>query len=448
MDRGAGARGEVDTQGGRSGTAGSPRAGPVAHPRRRRRRRGLRRTVRRPGAHGAGTACRVIRDKAQAEEVTQDVMVEVWRTADRFRPARGAARNWVLTLAHRRAVDRVRSVAAGRARELRAAVREQERSFDTVAEEVETREEQRVVFRRLAHLTRELRLPLVLAYYEGLTYAEVAEALSMPAGTVKSRMRQGLRRLHDCMEAGCEPHRRPPPRCRRVRAARAAGRGGSRLRGAPGRLRALPCGGRSAVRGSRRDGGGRDERALGGPAPPGARPDRGRTSGRPGSAEARRRPQRGLQLALAASVAAAAALGGVAWWQSSEADNAREQSRRGARRVPAARRCPDRPRRHDPPPRSSRTAGRRAWSPPGRRTGPRCSRRGCRRSPTTGSTSSGTPDRGSSGRPDCCPQRTEVMRMSWTGALGGATAVCLTVEPAGGSRQPTTRPVGVISVPA
>ncbi len=85
---------------------------------------------------------------------------------------------------------------------LRAAVREQERSFDTVAEEVETREEQRVVFRCLAHLTRELRLPLVLAYYEGLTYAEVAEALSMPAGTVKSRMRQGLRRLHDCMEAG------------------------------------------------------------------------------------------------------------------------------------------------------------------------------------------------------------------------------------------------------
>lgn len=149
-----------------------------------------------------GLACRVVRDKAQAEEVTQDVMVEVWRTAERFHPRRGAARSWVLTLAHRRAVDRVRSVAAGRARELRAAVREQERSFDTVAEEVEVREEQRVVFRCLAGLDHELRLPLVLAYYEGLTYAEVAEALSTPAGTIKSRMRQGLQRLHDCLEAG------------------------------------------------------------------------------------------------------------------------------------------------------------------------------------------------------------------------------------------------------
>ncbi|MFB7930785.1 MULTISPECIES: ECF RNA polymerase sigma factor SigK [Streptomyces] len=202
MDRGAGAQREGDTQGGRTAAADDP---------------GLDRLLVRAAdgdeeafaelydalAHTVlGLATRVIRDKAQAEEVTQDVMVEVWRTADRFRPARGAARNWVLTLAHRRAVDRVRSVAAGRARELRAAVREQERSFDTVAEEVETREEQRVVFRCLTELTRELRLPLVLAYYEGLTYAEVAEALSMPAGTVKSRMRQGLRRLHDCMEAG------------------------------------------------------------------------------------------------------------------------------------------------------------------------------------------------------------------------------------------------------
>ncbi|MFD5335876.1 ECF RNA polymerase sigma factor SigK [Streptomyces hawaiiensis] len=202
MDRGTGARREGDTQGRRGESPDDPRLDQLL--------------VRAAGgdeqafaglydalAHTVmGLACRVVRDEAQAEEVTQDVMVEVWRTADRFRPARGAARNWVLTLAHRRAVDRVRSVAAGRARELRAAVREQERAFDIVAEEVEVREEQRVVFRCLAQLARELRLPLVLAYYEGLTYAEVAEALSTPAGTIKSRMRQGLQRLHDCMEAG------------------------------------------------------------------------------------------------------------------------------------------------------------------------------------------------------------------------------------------------------
>ncbi|MGW3867641.1 sigma factor, partial [Streptomyces sp. NPDC005047] len=66
-----------------------------------------------------GLAFRILRDEAQAEEVTQDVMVEVWRTAGRFRPERGAAKSWVLTLTHRRAVDRVRSAAAGRARELR-----------------------------------------------------------------------------------------------------------------------------------------------------------------------------------------------------------------------------------------------------------------------------------------------------------------------------------------
>ncbi|MFE6636051.1 ECF RNA polymerase sigma factor SigK [Streptomyces tendae] len=148
-----------------------------------------------------GLAFRVLRDQAQAEEVTQDVMVEVWRTADRFRPGRGTARNWVLTLAHRRAVDRVRSVTAGRARELLTGARDRNRPFDAVAEEVEEREERRAVFRCLAQLAEHLRVPLVLAYYEGLTYAEVADSLAAPAGTVKSRMRQGLRRLRECLEA-------------------------------------------------------------------------------------------------------------------------------------------------------------------------------------------------------------------------------------------------------
>ncbi|MFJ8465225.1 ECF RNA polymerase sigma factor SigK [Streptomyces swartbergensis] len=202
MDRGTGARREGDTQGRREGSPDDPRLDQLlvrAADGDEQAFAGLYDAL----AHTVmGLACRVVRDEAQAEEVTQDVMVEVWRTADRFHPARGAARSWVLTLAHRRAVDRVRSVAAGRARELRAAVREQERSFDSVAEEVEVREEQRVVFRCLAKLSHELRLPLVLAYYEGLTYAEVAEALSTPAGTIKSRMRQGLQRLHDCLEAG------------------------------------------------------------------------------------------------------------------------------------------------------------------------------------------------------------------------------------------------------
>lgn len=149
-----------------------------------------------------GLTCRILRDTAQAEEVTQDVMIEVWRTADRYDPRRGTAKAWVLTLAHRRAVDRVRAVQASADREQRTGVLGPERDFDEVAEVVEDRDEQRRLYRCLAALARQQRVPLVLAYYRGLTYVEVAEALSTPEGTVKSRMRAGLRQLRDCLEDG------------------------------------------------------------------------------------------------------------------------------------------------------------------------------------------------------------------------------------------------------
>jgi RNA polymerase sigma-70 factor (ECF subfamily) len=147
-----------------------------------------------------GLACRILRDPTQAEEVTQDVMLEVWRTADRYDPERGTAKAWVLTLAHRRAVDRVRAAQAGTDREQRALALVPERDFDEVADVVLTHDEQRRVFRCLASLTRLQRVPLVLAYYEGLTYLEVAQALTTPAGTVKSRMRAGLQQLRACLE--------------------------------------------------------------------------------------------------------------------------------------------------------------------------------------------------------------------------------------------------------
>ncbi|MEU1281373.1 ECF RNA polymerase sigma factor SigK [Streptomyces sp. NPDC005805] len=149
-----------------------------------------------------GLACRIVRDTAQAEEVTQDVMVEVWRTAGRYRPERGTARSWVLTLAHRRAVDRVRTAQAGRERERRAGMLSEAREFDEVAEAVEGDDERRRVYRCLARLARLQRVPLVLAYYQGLTYREVADSLSTPPGTVKSRMRAGLKALRACLEAG------------------------------------------------------------------------------------------------------------------------------------------------------------------------------------------------------------------------------------------------------
>ncbi|KOX36290.1 RNA polymerase sigma factor SigK [Streptomyces sp. NRRL F-6491] len=149
-----------------------------------------------------GLTRRILRDAAQAEEVTQDVMVEVWRTADRYRFERGTARTWVLTLAHRRAVDRVRAAQASADRERRAAMLSPARSFDEVAETVEGRDEYRRVYRCLSRLDAVHRVPLVLAYYEGLTCVEVARSLSAPTGTVKSRMRAGLRKLRVCLEGG------------------------------------------------------------------------------------------------------------------------------------------------------------------------------------------------------------------------------------------------------
>ncbi|MFD8277407.1 ECF RNA polymerase sigma factor SigK [Streptomyces flaveolus] len=147
-----------------------------------------------------GLACRILRDSAQAEEVTQDVMIEVWRTADRYDPARGTAKAWVLTLAHRRAVDRVRTAQASTQREQRASALLPDRDFDEVAETVLTHDEQRRLYHCLASLARQHRVPLVLAYYQGLTYLEVAQALTTPAGTVKSRMRAALQQLRACLE--------------------------------------------------------------------------------------------------------------------------------------------------------------------------------------------------------------------------------------------------------
>lgn len=144
----------------------------------------------------------VVRDPAQSEEVMQDVMVEVWRTAARFRPERGTARNWVLTLAHRRAVDRVRSAQAAVEREHKAALLARTPAFDEVSEQVEGRLERVQVRRCLRMLTELQRESVTLAYYRGLTYPEVAGLLSLPLGTVKTRLRDGLIRLRDCLGVG------------------------------------------------------------------------------------------------------------------------------------------------------------------------------------------------------------------------------------------------------
>ncbi|TWG02015.1 RNA polymerase sigma-70 factor (ECF subfamily) [Streptomyces brevispora] len=141
----------------------------------------------------------VLRDPAQSEEVTQEVLVEVWRTAPRFQAARGSAMNWVLTLAHRRAVDRVRSVEATTAREHKAALLDRTPAFDDVTEQVESRLEREQVRRCMRTLSELQRESVTLAYYRGLTYREVGELLAVPLGTIKTRLRDGLIRLRDCL---------------------------------------------------------------------------------------------------------------------------------------------------------------------------------------------------------------------------------------------------------
>jgi RNA polymerase sigma-70 factor, ECF subfamily len=147
-----------------------------------------------------GTARRILRDPAQSEEVMQEVLLEVWRSAARFDPAVGSAAAWITTLAHRRAVDRVRSEQRAAQREIRAATADV--AYDEVADAVETSLDRERVRRCLAGLTELQRESVTLAYYGGYTYREVAQLLGVAVGTVKTRMRDGLIRLRDCLGVG------------------------------------------------------------------------------------------------------------------------------------------------------------------------------------------------------------------------------------------------------
>jgi RNA polymerase sigma-70 factor (ECF subfamily) len=146
-----------------------------------------------------GLIRRVLRDPAQSEEVAQEALLEVWRTAARFDPARGSAVTWVMTIAHRRAVDRVRSETAAAEREARAAAVASPVATDEVAEAVEASLEAERVRRCLDGLSELQRESITLAYYSGYSYPQVASALGVALGTVKTRIRDGLQRLRNCL---------------------------------------------------------------------------------------------------------------------------------------------------------------------------------------------------------------------------------------------------------
>lgn len=144
-------------------------------------------------------ALAVLQDDAQAEEVAQDVLLEVWLKSARFDPSRGSGQTWIAVMARRRAVDRVRQAQQTRVRDTRYQAENGLSESDDVAEIVARRMTFLSARARLEVLTPLQREAVILAFFHGHTYAGVARLLSIPGPTAKTRIRDGLMRLREAL---------------------------------------------------------------------------------------------------------------------------------------------------------------------------------------------------------------------------------------------------------
>lgn len=147
-----------------------------------------------------GLVRRVVIDRELSEEVVQEIFIVVWQNAGKYRPATGTPTAWLMTIAHRRAVDKVRATQSSRNRDHRWAATAPS-SYDGVLDDAADKMDARILISSLACLSALQRESIVLAYFGSLTYQEISEKLSVPLPTIKSRIRDGLQRLRTQIES-------------------------------------------------------------------------------------------------------------------------------------------------------------------------------------------------------------------------------------------------------
>ncbi len=146
-----------------------------------------------------GLLLRILHSRAEAEDVLQEVFIQIWQRAANFDEARGRGFTWLVTLARSRAIDRLRSLNS-RQRAADASLREVNGSVGDASEDAYHAEQREIVRDALAQIPEEQRRALLLAYFEGLTQSEIAARLGQPLGTVKTRMRSGMAKLRDLLD--------------------------------------------------------------------------------------------------------------------------------------------------------------------------------------------------------------------------------------------------------